>query len=75
MNPIYETLKNLDEDDIVMDYSDNELLDKLDEIEMEKEEIESFDKYIEVWKKYFKIDDNTNNLRLQARSLTFRDVG
>mgnify|MGYP000881290709 CR=1 FL=1 len=27
-NPIYETLKYLDEEDIIMDYSDNKLLDK-----------------------------------------------
>ena len=41
-NPIYDTLKNLDEDDIVIDYSDDKLLDKLDEIENKKEEIENF---------------------------------
>ena len=61
-NPIYETLKNLDDDDIVIDYSDNKLLDKLDEIEKEKEEIESFKKYVEVWKKFIKIDENVNLL-------------
>jgi hypothetical protein len=32
-NPMYDTLKNLDEDDIIMDYSDDKLLNKLDEIE------------------------------------------
>ena len=41
-NPIYETLKYLDDDDIIMDYSDNKLLDKLDEIEKEKEDIENY---------------------------------
>jgi hypothetical protein len=61
-NPIYETLKYLDEDDIVMDYSDNKLLDKLDEIEKEKEDIKDYNKYIEVWKKYLKIDENINLL-------------
>ena len=35
-NPIYETLKYLDKDDIIMDYSDEKLLSKLDEIEKEK---------------------------------------
>jgi hypothetical protein len=39
-NPVYDTLKFLDEDDIILDYSDDKLLDKLDEIEKEKEEIE-----------------------------------
>ena len=61
-NPIYETLKYLDDDDIIMDYSDNKLLDKLDEIEKEKEDIENYKKYIEVWKKYLKIDENVNLL-------------
>ena len=50
-NPIYDTLRYLDEDDIIMDYSDNKLLDKLDEIEKEKEEIENYKKYVVVWKK------------------------
>ena len=61
-NPIYDTLKYLDEEDIIMDYSDNKLLDKLDEIEKEKEEIENFKKYVEVWKKFIKIDENINLL-------------
>ncbi len=38
-NPIYETLKYLDEDDIIMNDSDNKLLDKLDEIEREKKRL------------------------------------
>lgn len=61
-NPIYETLKYLDEDDIIMEYSDDKLLDKLDEIEKEKEDIKDYNKYIEVWKKYLKIDENINLL-------------
>ncbi len=36
VNPIYDKLKYLDEDDIILDYSDDKLLDKLDEIENEK---------------------------------------
>ena len=47
-NPIYETLKYLDDDDIILDYSDNKLLNKLDEIEIEKKEIEDFNEYIRV---------------------------
>ena len=61
-NPIYDTLKYLDEDDIIMDYSDDKLLNKLDEIEKEKEEIEDYKKYVEVWKKFIKIDENINLL-------------
>ncbi len=43
-NPIYETLKYLDDDDIIMEYSDSKLFDKLDEIEKEKEDIENYKK-------------------------------
>ncbi len=35
-DPIYDTLKYLDEIDIIMDYSDDKLLTKLDEIEKGK---------------------------------------
>jgi hypothetical protein len=61
-NPIYDTLKYLDEDDIILDYSDDKLLNKLDEIEKEKEEIEDYKKYVQVWKKFIKIDENINLL-------------
>ena len=54
-NPIYDSLKYLDEDDIIMEYSDDKLLNKLDEIEKEKEDIKDYNKYIEVWKKYLKL--------------------
>ena len=36
-NPIYESLKYLNEDDIILDYSDDKLLDKLHEIEEKKD--------------------------------------
>jgi hypothetical protein len=61
-NPIYETLKDLDEDDIVLEYSDYKLLDKLDEIEKEKQDIADYNNYIVVWKKFMKIDENVNLL-------------
>ncbi len=45
-----------------MNYSDDKLLNKSDEIEKEKEEIEDYKKYFEVWKKFIKIDENINLL-------------
>ena len=45
---IYETLKNLDEEDIVLNYSDDILLDKLQDIEQLKEYIEDYNEYIKV---------------------------
>ena len=53
-NPIFQTLQNLDEDDVILEYSDYKLLDKLDEIEMEKKEIEEFDEYVRAYKRFEK---------------------
>lgn len=61
-NPIYDTLKYLDEDDIVLEYSDFKLIGKLDEIEKEKQDIADYNNYIVVWKKFIKIEENVNLL-------------
>ena len=61
-NPIYESLKNLDEIDIILDYSDDKLLDKLHEIEEEEKFIEEYKEYVTVWKKYMKIDEDMSLL-------------
>ena len=61
-NPIYESLKYLDEDDIILDYSDYKLLEKLDEIEKGKVEIQEYKEYLTVWKKYMKIDEDMSLL-------------
>ena len=61
-NPIYETLKYLNEEDIILDYSDYKLLDKLQEIEQEKQFIQEYNEYVEVWKKYMKIDEDMSLL-------------
>jgi hypothetical protein len=61
-NPIYESLKHLDENDIILDYSDDKLLDKLQEIEDEKNFIEDYKEYLTVWKKYMKIDEDMSLL-------------
>ena len=61
-NPIYDTLKYLDEDDIVLEYSDFKLIGKLDEIEKEKQDIADYNNYIVVWKKFVKIEENNNLL-------------
>ena len=61
-NPIYESLKYLDENDIILDYSDDKLLDKLQEIEQEKEDIKTYKEYLTAWKKYMKIDEDMSLL-------------
>ena len=57
-NPIYESLKYLDDDDIILDYSDDKLLDKINDIEEEKQKIEDYNEYLIVWKKYMAIDED-----------------
>jgi hypothetical protein len=44
-NPIYETLKNLDEEDICLNYSDEELMNKIKDIENENELIKEYGEY------------------------------
>ena len=61
-NPIYESLKHLDENDIILDYSDDKLLYKSQEIEQEKEDIQTYKKYSTAWKKYMKIDEDMSLL-------------
>jgi len=61
-NPIYKTLESLDEDDIILQYSDDKLNEKLQSIEDDKQEIEDYRKYLKVWKKFIKIEENVNLL-------------
>jgi hypothetical protein len=61
-NPIYQTLKSLDENDIILQYSDDILLDKIDSIEKDKQDIEDYNKYIKAWKKYMAIDEDMSLL-------------
>lgn len=53
-NPIFQTLKDLDDDDVVLDYSDDKLLDKLDDIEKEKEDIQKYSEYCTAYKRFEK---------------------
>lgn len=53
-NPIYKTLKYLDEDDIYTDYNDEVLNNILDDIKAEKEEIEERHKYIKAYHSFIK---------------------
>lgn len=61
-NPIYESLKYLDDDDIILDYSDDKLLDKINDIEEEKQYIEEYNEYLNVWKKFMAIDEDMSRL-------------
>ena len=60
-NPIYTSLKSLDfENDVIENYTDNKLIEKLNEIEKDKEDIEDYNKYV----KAYKIFEKNENLNL-----------
>ena len=61
-NPIYQTLKSLDENDIILEYSDDILHSKIDSIEQDKQDIEDYSKYLKAWKKYMQIDEDMSLL-------------
>ena len=53
-NPIFRTLRDLDEEDIYTEYSDTLLDNILDDIKAQKEEIEERKKYINAYNKFLK---------------------
>ena len=54
-NPIYTTVKNLKEEDIHLTYTDDLLKDILEQIKAEKEEIEEYNEYVKVYKKFLRV--------------------
>jgi hypothetical protein len=61
-NPIYQTLKSLDDDDIILQYSDDLLNEKIDSIEQDKQDIQEYNEYLKAWKKYMLIDEDMSLL-------------
>ena len=53
-NPVFKTLKSLDEDDIYTDYSDELLADVLEQIKDEYDIINDYNEYIKAYYKYVK---------------------
>ena len=58
-NPIFNSLKSLSEDDIILNYSDDLLLDKIEEIANDKQEIEIYNDYVKSYNKFLKTEDTT----------------
>lgn len=54
-NPIFKTLKSLDDDDIHNDFSEELLSDVLEEIKAEKKNTENYWDYVEAYKQYEKM--------------------
>ncbi len=55
-NPIFQSLKSLQGDDIILNCSDDILLYKIEEISIEKQEMKDCNKYVKVWKKFEKLE-------------------
>ena len=67
-NKIYETLESLDkENDIILDYSDERLLDVLEQIAMEEKEIKDYYKYLKAYNKF------KNDKKLKDKDLLLLD--
>lgn len=57
-NKILKNLKSIDFDnDVIEEYTDGALIDKIQEIKEDLEEAKNYKEYREVWKKFEKIDD------------------
>ena len=57
-NKIFETLKNIDwEHDIIEDYNDEALKNKIDELRNDLEETRNYNNYIRCWNKFLKTTD------------------
>ena len=53
-NPIYKSLKYLDDDDIYTNYSDDKLVAVLDEIKAQKEETDEYKRLLNIYLKFIK---------------------
>lgn len=57
-NPIYDSLDSLDEEDIIEDYNDTKLQEKLDDIKETKELIEQWKEEMKIYKKFLRDPDS-----------------
>ena len=54
-NPVFNSLKNLDESDIIHSYSDAHLTSVIENIQQEREDTLEYQKQLKVWQKFLKI--------------------
>lgn len=59
-NPVFTSLKGLDESDVVSDYTDAKLLEVIEDIKHQKEETERYHKALKVWRKFLKTEDESS---------------
>ncbi len=60
-NPIFSSLKSLDEDNIITDYSDEKLIQIIENIKAERENVKEYRKYVEAYKKFQNMSDQQIN--------------
>lgn len=53
-NPIFTALQHLSEDDIVSNYSDERLLEKIQDVEQERKETEKYQRLLKAYRKFLK---------------------
>lgn len=56
-NPIFTSLKSLDEDRIINEYTDEQLIQIIEYIKAQREKIKEYRNYVEAYKKYEKMSD------------------
>ena len=72
-NKIYTTLESLDENDIILEYSDEKLLEVLDQIKREEEEIKEFYKYQKAYNKFKNNEKMKDKHLLMLNKYDFQD--
>ena len=63
-NPCFTALDSLDEENIINEYTDEKLLDIIDQIKEERKQVKAYQDYVEVYKKYEKMTDKKTQHRL-----------
>jgi hypothetical protein len=56
-NPVFNALKSLDEDDIINEYTDEKLLEIIEQIQEERKQVKDYRKYVEAYKRYEKMSE------------------
>lgn len=56
-NPVFNALKSLDKNNIINEYTDEKLLEIIEQIQEEKKQVKDYRRYVEAYKRYEKMSD------------------
>ena len=59
-NPVFTSLRGLDDSDVVSDYTDAKLLEVIEDIKHQKEETERYHKTLKAWRKFLRTEDESS---------------